>query len=429
MARGPEFRAALKAGRRMLGGWVNMNSPIATEIMGRAGFDAIMIDQEHGPGDAMAAIQQQQAIRSGGNSACFLRVHDNDPQLIKRALDSGIDGLMVPLVETAEAAASIVASCRMPPLGLRGVAPGNVRAADYGFSKDAFIETRGTDVFVMSQVESATTVANLKEIGKVDGIDMLFIGRNDLASSIGKLADLNDPEAKELREEAERLIKESGRFLGGIPGPADSAKDMFARGYDFVIAVADHALLRDGAVACVKPTLNAEAATMARFAPILARALKRTGGEAKLEAQLPKPTSAKALAALNDDRYLSQMSLRVFRAGLKHSLVDSKWPAFEEAFHGFVPGPRHPDERRGDRGLHGQHGADPPLGEDPLGARQRRGHAADRRGGRQLRRAGSPTGRRTTSSACGMRSPSASASSAATPAPTSCAWSARTPSC
>lgn len=252
MARGSEFREALKAGRRMLGGWVNMNSPIATEIMGGAGFDAIMIDQEHGPGDAMAAIQQQQAIRSAGSSACFLRVHDNDPQLIKRALDSGIDGLMVPLVETAEAAAAIVAACRMPPLGQRGVAPGNVRAADYGYSKDAFIAGKGTDVFVMSQVESAETVANLKEIGQVEGIDMLFIGRNDLASSIGKLADLNDPEAKELREEAERRIKESGRFLGGIPGPADSAMDMFARGYDFVLAVADHALIRDGALAVVK---------------------------------------------------------------------------------------------------------------------------------------------------------------------------------
>jgi 3-methyladenine DNA glycosylase Tag len=77
---------------------------------------------------------------------------------------------------------------------------------------------------------------------------------------------------------------------------------------------------------------------VARFAPILARALKRTGGEAKLEAQLPKPKSARALAAVSDDRYLSEMSLRVFRAGLKHALVDAKWPAFEEAFHGFAPG-------------------------------------------------------------------------------------------
>jgi 4-hydroxy-2-oxoheptanedioate aldolase len=252
MARGPAIRDALKSGRKLLGGWVNMNSPIATEIMALAGFDVIMIDQEHGPGNNMDAIVQQQAIRAAGKSHALLRVHDNSTQLIKQALDTGIDGVMVPLVETAEGAAAVAAACRFPPLGVRGVAPGNVRAAGYGFEKDSFIANRGTDVFVISQVESAETVRNLREIGKVEGIDMLFIGRNDLASSIGKLADLNDPAAKEMREEAERLIKESGRFLGGIPGPADSALDMFKRGYDLVIAAADHALLRDGAVAAVK---------------------------------------------------------------------------------------------------------------------------------------------------------------------------------
>lgn len=252
MARGAAIREALKSGHKMLGGWVNMNSPIATEIIAGAGFDAIMIDQEHGPGNNMDAILQQQAIRAGGDSHSLLRVHDNSTQLIKQALDTGIDGVMVPLVETAEGAAQVAAACRFPPLGVRGVAPGNVRAARYGYDKDAFIAARGGDVFVMSQVESELTVRNLREIGKVDGIDMLFIGRNDLASSIGRLDNLNDPVAKELREEAERLIKESGRFLGGIPGPADSARDMFARGYDFVIAAADHALLRDAAVALVK---------------------------------------------------------------------------------------------------------------------------------------------------------------------------------
>lgn len=75
----------------------------------------------------------------------------------------------------------------------------------------------------------------------------------------------------------------------------------------------------------------------ASFAPILARATRRAGGAAALAKRLPKPKSAKALKAVSDDRYLSLMSLRVFRAGLKHSLVDSKWPAFEKVFHRFEP--------------------------------------------------------------------------------------------
>ena len=112
MARGTAIRDALKSGRKLLGGWVNMNSPIATEIVAGAGFDVIMIDQEHGPGNNMDAILQQQAIRAGGDSASLLRVRDNDTQLIKQALDTGIDGLMVPLVETAEGAARVAAACR-----------------------------------------------------------------------------------------------------------------------------------------------------------------------------------------------------------------------------------------------------------------------------------------------------------------------------
>lgn len=73
------------------------------------------------------------------------------------------------------------------------------------------------------------------------------------------------------------------------------------------------------------------------FAPILARAVKRAGGAKELEAKLPKAKSAKALKTVPDDRYLSLMCLRIFRAGLKHDLVDAKWPAFEKAFHRFAP--------------------------------------------------------------------------------------------
>lgn len=251
MAQGSVIRNRLADGEHIVGGWLNMASPISAEIMGMAGFDILMIDQEHGPGDSLSAIQIQQAIAAGGSTAAFMRVFDSDTQLIKRALDTGIDGLMVPMVETADEASRIVAACRFPPEGVRGLAPGNVRAAAYGFDKDGFVAARGSDVFVICQVETAGTVANLDAIAKVEGVDMLFIGRNDLASSIGHLNDPNHKDAVDLREEAERKIKESGRKMGGIPGPGDDAKAMFARGYDLVIAVAEHAILRDGALACV----------------------------------------------------------------------------------------------------------------------------------------------------------------------------------
>ena len=76
---------------------------------------------------------------------------------------------------------------------------------------------------------------------------------------------------------------------------------------------------------------------MIPFGPILARAVARAGGEAALDSVLPRPRTTSALRAVADDRYLSLMCLRIFRAGLKHALVDSKWPAFETVFHGFDP--------------------------------------------------------------------------------------------
>ena len=115
---------------------------------------------------------------------------------------------------------------------------------------------RGRDVLVITQVETEATVHNLGDIGRVDGIDVLFVGRNDLSSSIDRLDDQTSPEAMELLGEAERRIKESGRLLGGIPSPFDSVAAMVERGYDMVIAAADHALLRDGALDAVA-SLNA----------------------------------------------------------------------------------------------------------------------------------------------------------------------------
>jgi len=76
---------------------------------------------------------------------------------------------------------------------------------------------------------------------------------------------------------------------------------------------------------------------MKRFQPILAKAIKRAGGEAEFEDQMPVPATTRQLKAVKDDRYLSTMSQRVFSAGLKHSMVEAKWPAFEEAFHAFEP--------------------------------------------------------------------------------------------
>lgn len=251
MARGHELRRRLAEGHNLLAAWLTLCSTISAEIMALAGFDVLIIDQEHGPGDLLNAIGLMQAARAG-DAPCLMRLASHDPNLIKRALDTGVDGLMLPMVETREQAEAIVAACRMPPAGFRGIAPGSVRAARYGLGRAAFIADGGRDVYLICQVETARTLPAIPAIAAVDGVDMLFIGRNDLASSIGRAGDLAHPDARAQQADAEARIKATGKALGGITAPGLDARALFGTGHRLVIAGSDHTLLRDAAIATVK---------------------------------------------------------------------------------------------------------------------------------------------------------------------------------
>lgn len=247
MARGTEIRGRFAAGDKLVGCWLALYSTIAAEIVALAGFDVLIIDQEHGPGDPLNAIGLMQAARAG-EAPCLMRIASHDPNLIKRALDTGVDGLIVPMVETPEQAVAVVAACRFPPEGIRGIAPGSVRAARYGLDRAGFVAARGRDVFLACQVETKATVGRIPAIAAVDGVDMLFIGRNDLASSIGRVADLGHPEAAALLGEVESRIMAAGKPMAGVTGPGDDARSMLGRGYSLAMAGSDHTLLRDAAI-------------------------------------------------------------------------------------------------------------------------------------------------------------------------------------
>ena len=252
MARGDELRKRLAAGDNLLAAWLTLCSNISAEIMGLAGFDVLIIDQEHGPGDLQNAVSLMQAVKAGGSAVCLMRLASGDLNLIKRALDTGVDGLMIPMIETAEQAKAVVAACRLPPAGIRGIAPGSVRAARYGLDRAGFIAAGGRDLFIICQVETKATLDRIPAIASVEGVDMLFVGRNDLASSIHRAGEMDHPEAKALLADAEARIKATGKPLGGITAPGDDARALFARGHRLVIAGSDHTLLRDAALATVR---------------------------------------------------------------------------------------------------------------------------------------------------------------------------------
>lgn len=248
MLRENNFRKRLLAGERGFGCWLHMLSPIAAEVLALAGYDALIIDHEHGSVDLAGSIGIMQAMSA---TACspIVRAPSNDPVALKRILDTGPEGVIVPNVNSAEEARAAVEACRYPPEGQRGAAYGLIRASDYGIAVDDYVAGHRENLLIVCQIETAAAVEAIAEIAAVEGVDMLFVGPNDLSGSIGKLGEFDDPDVVALREKAEDRIKSTGKLLGGLALPNLRIADMARRGYDFVTAASDVTLLRDAALA------------------------------------------------------------------------------------------------------------------------------------------------------------------------------------
>ncbi len=213
------------------------------EILGGCGFDAIMIDHEHGCGSLSEAIHQHRAICSTGDTSVLMRIPSNDPVAVKRALDAGMEGIMFPSVNTAAEAKAAVDACRFPPAGSRGVGIGAARAALFGRDAQAYFAEFEEYLLIICQIETKQAVENIEEIAAVDGVDMLFIGPYDLSGSIGKPGAFDDPEVKALFEEARDKIKRSGKWLGCITTGAEQTNTFYEQGFDFLICASETSLV------------------------------------------------------------------------------------------------------------------------------------------------------------------------------------------
>ena len=165
----------LRTPRFHLGTWLSIGSPVIAELAGLCGFDWLLFDLEHGCGGEASLFQNLQALRDS-RTAAIVRVGAPHPDLIQRVLDWGADGVMVPHVDTAEAAQACVRAMRFPPQGTRGYSR-SVRACGYGLKvPDAAVQP-----LFLAQIESEEAVGNVREIAAVDGVDVLFVGPADLA--------------------------------------------------------------------------------------------------------------------------------------------------------------------------------------------------------------------------------------------------------
>jgi 2-keto-3-deoxy-L-rhamnonate aldolase RhmA len=227
----------LRAGKKVLAAWGQAASGITTEIMAASGYDVVVIDLEHGPGDIKDLIWQVQSMQAH-KAVPFARVPWNDPVWIKRILDAGVYGIHVPYVNTASEAEAAVSAVRYPSRGTRGIA-GSPRGSRYGINTAEHLKHFDKDITLIIAIESQEGIDNLDEILKVEGIDVLFIGPMDLATNLGYFADPSHPDVQKEIMKIEKKVLAAGLSLGSVASSWEDAKEKFDRGYNYLISLSD----------------------------------------------------------------------------------------------------------------------------------------------------------------------------------------------
>lgn len=248
MIRNP-FKAALAADSTALGLWCTLSSPFATEVVAAAGYDWLLLDTEHSPGDPLTVLPQLQVIAGYPSVAPVVRPAANDPVLIKRFLDAGAQSLLIPYVQSAEEAAAAVRATRYPPRGIRGVSA-LTRATRFG-RVPGYFEHAGDEICVIAQIETQAALDALEDIAAVPGVDALFVGPADLAASLGYGADQRHPEMRATVVETLGRIRAAGKPAGLLTGDATLQAMAREAGIDFLAIGVDAGLLAAGADAAL----------------------------------------------------------------------------------------------------------------------------------------------------------------------------------
>jgi len=219
------MKQQLLSGRPAFGVSVMFPSPQVVEMVGRLGFDWVLIDCEHGSTSPESVELMVMAAEVAGLTP-IARPWTNSPEAILRLMDRGVMGVQIPHVNTAADARRAVESVKFHPLGNRGLAAGT-RPANYGFGVSAadYVTQANRETLVCVQLEEAEALHNLGEILQVEGVDVLFVGPSDLSQSMGHPGRPDVPEVREAMDQAFAAILAAGK----VPGSAGNTQAI--RGY------------------------------------------------------------------------------------------------------------------------------------------------------------------------------------------------------
>lgn len=227
------LKEKLRKDRVTLGSWITLGSYPAAEVMVKCGFDWLAIDMEH---SVIELEQAQDLIRIIESYGCvpLVRVSQNCPNLIKRVMDAGAHGVIVPMINSEDDCERAVRAVKYPPLGTRGVGLG--RAQLYGLSFKEYKNWVNKNSILIVQIEHIDAVDNLDKILAVKGIDGFIVGPYDLSASLGRPGDFNAPEFLKAMSRI-KSIASNHKIASGfhvIPPDAKEVNKKIKEGYTFV---------------------------------------------------------------------------------------------------------------------------------------------------------------------------------------------------
>lgn len=234
---------ALK-GEFLAGAWLNLASSMTAEIAAMVGYDWMLIDQEHAPGDNLTLLHQLQAA-SRFPVAPIVRVPWVDRILFKKILDLGAAGIMTPYVQTAEEAKDVVRYGKYMPMGERGVA-GSPRCMDYTTNFQKYFESANENLILIVQIETGLALDNAESIAAVDGIDVLFVGPLDLSISTNLRGMFEEPAYVENLKRVAAAAKKYGKACGILSPHTKWIPLLKELGFTFVACGSDSGFVVNG---------------------------------------------------------------------------------------------------------------------------------------------------------------------------------------
>lgn len=237
-------KAKLRRGETVLGCFVRYSDPSLTEFLALQGWDFLVFDAEHGTLEPREVEDLCRAAELRGATPIG-RVPTNQPHLLLRYLDTGLQGVHVPWVNTAADAAQAVAGVKYGPAGVRGLA--GTRASDWGMSigLHEYTELANRETLVVIHIETEQAVAAIDDYVAVEGIDVLFMGPTDLSQSFGVTGQINHPKVRAAMERVAEAVTGSDKALGLFAGTVEMAREWRERGARY-IATGTDGFLRQG---------------------------------------------------------------------------------------------------------------------------------------------------------------------------------------